>query len=348
MKSISILSDMPSLTGKEIPMELIYPSYYKQFACIAARCPDSCCHEWDVQVDGESAARYRAMEGPLGDDLRKFLYDEEGETYLRNQNGRCPMWRADGLCRIQAEQGHDALCRVCQQFPRLRHDYGDFVELGLELSCPEAARLILETPLSWVTETAVGGEEPEYDGEIMEILRTSRPDALALLENSAYTVPERLRLLLMYGYHIQARIDGAEPGDFDPAAALSEAAQFAGAGDAGALIQYHLELEILTDRWQEKLACAGEPQWDEGLCRIAQYAVGRHWYQAVSDWDLCGRIKLLLSGCALIARLPGALAEKAQLWSKEIENSGENLDAILDGAYCEHALTDANLLGLLC
>ena len=178
-------------------MELIYPSYYNTFSCIASSCPDSCCHEWDVQVDARSAARYRAMEGALGDALRQYLYDEEGETYLRNERGRCPMWREDGLCRIQAEQGHDALCTVCQQFPRLRHDYGDFQELGLELSCPEAARLILETPLKLVTETVPGGEEPEYDGEIMEILRTSRTAALALLENDRYSVPERLRLLLM-------------------------------------------------------------------------------------------------------------------------------------------------------
>ena len=328
-------------------MELIYPSYYKQFACIGSRCPDSCCHEWDVQVAARSAARYRAMEGLLGDALREHLYDEEGETYLRNVNGRCPMWRADGLCRIQAEQGHDALCQICRQFPRLRHDYGCFVEWGLELSCPEAARLILETPLSWVTETVPGSGEPEYDGEIMEILRTSRPYALALLEDRAHTVPERLRLLLMYGYHVQALIDGAEPADFDPAAARSEAEQFAGAGDAGALAAYYINLERLTNRWTEKLGALRAPGWEDGLCRVAQYAICRHWYQAVSDWDLSGRVKLLLSGCALIARLPGPLAENAQLWSKEIENSAENLTTLLDGAYAEPALTDANLLGLL-
>ena len=63
-------------------MELLYPSYYKQFTCIASDCPDSCCHEWEVQVDADSAARYRAMEGTLGDALREHLYDEDGEVYL--------------------------------------------------------------------------------------------------------------------------------------------------------------------------------------------------------------------------------------------------------------------------
>ena len=328
-------------------MELFYPSYYKTFSCIASHCPDSCCHEWDVQVDAASAARWRSMEGDLGDALRASLYDEDGETYLRNENGRCPMWRTDGLCRIQAEQGHDALCQVCQQFPRLRHDYGNFVELGLELSCPEAARLILERPPELVTQTVPGGEEPEYDGEIMDILRRSRPAALALLEKDTYSVPQRLRLLLMLGYHVQAAIDGAELLPFDPDAALMEAAQFAGTPDADALAQVYRELEILTDRWQEKLDALTAPRWEEGLCRIAQYGVLRHWYQAVSDWDLSSRIKLLLSGCALLARLPGALRDNAQLWSKEIENSAVNLDALLDGAYTQPGLTDANLLSLL-
>ena len=328
-------------------MELIYPSYYKIFSCIASRCPDSCCHEWDVQVDAEAAARWRSMEGDLGDALRKYLYDEDGETYLRNEQGRCPMWRTDGLCRIQAERGHDELCTVCQQFPRLRHDYGDFQELGLELSCPEAARLILQSPLELVTETVPGGEEPEYDEEIMEILRTSRPAALALLENAAYTVPERLRLLLMLGYHVQAAIDGAELLPFDPGAALEEAAQFAGASDADALAQVYRNLEILTERWQEKLDTLTAPRWDGGLCRIAQYGLCRHWYQAVSDWDLTSRVKLILAGCALLARLPGVLADNAQLWSKEVENSAANLDALLDGAYTQPGLTDANLLALL-
>mgnify|MGYP003310185372 CR=1 FL=1 len=328
-------------------MELRYPYYYKRFTCIASDCPDSCCHEWEVQVDADSAARYRAMEGALGDALRAHLYDEDGAVYLRNVENRCPMWRSDGLCRIQAEKGHDALCTVCQQFPRLRHDYGDFVELGLELSCPEAARLILTEDHAWVTEETDGSEEPEYDGEIMALLLDSRPYAMGLLENAAYSVPDRLRLLLMYGYHVQAAIDGAELLPFDPDAALAEAAQFAGAPDPEALAQVYRELEALTKRWQEKLGSLTKPLWDEGLCRIAQYGICRHWYQAVSDWDLTSRVKMLLSGCALLARLPGSLRDNAQLWSKEIENSTENPNALLDCAYTQPGLTDANLLSLL-
>ena len=124
-------------------MKILTPSYYPAFRCIASACPDSCCKEWAVDVDDTAAAFYRSLEGPLGDRLRQVMEDTEDGTVMTIENGRCPMWRQDGLCRIQAELGHDALCQVCQQFPRLRHDFGNFVELGLELSCPEAARLIL-------------------------------------------------------------------------------------------------------------------------------------------------------------------------------------------------------------
>lgn len=330
-------------------MELIYPSYYKEFSCIAGACPDSCCHEWDVQVDAQTAARYRAMEGTLGDDLRKFLYDEDGQVYLRNEGGRCPMWRADGLCRIQGSLGHEALCQVCQQFPRLRQDYGDFVELGLEMSCPEAARMML-TCESWhlESEEVPGGEEPDYDGALMDLLRRSRPAALELLREKTVPVNVRLARLLLYGYHIQAQIDGGEEAPFDPAQAEGLMAQCAGQGSAAALVEFYQSLEILTGRWAEKLSRAGEaPVWHEELCKLAEYQVYRYYDQAVSDWDLAARMKLIVAGCILLAHLPGEPLETIQLYAKEIENDAENVDAILDGAYTERAMTDVNVLGLL-
>ena len=120
-------------------MKVWIPEYYHNFRCIASACPDSCCKEWAVDIDDSAAALYRSLPGSLGDALRSVLKDTEDGTMMTIQNGRCPMWRQDGLCRIQAELGHDALCQVCREFPRIRHNYGDFTEYGLELlprSCP--------------------------------------------------------------------------------------------------------------------------------------------------------------------------------------------------------------------
>ena len=37
-------------------MRIYKPVYYDDFRCIADKCPDSCCKEWEVQVDEKTAA----------------------------------------------------------------------------------------------------------------------------------------------------------------------------------------------------------------------------------------------------------------------------------------------------
>ena len=181
----------------------------------------------------------------------------------------------------------------------------------------------------------------------MDILRRSRGYALSLMGMQGYSVSERLTILLMYGYHIQGQIDGGEETPFDPEAALEEGAGFAGSGDFEAVLDFYQSLEVLTAKWRELLADPGEAgDWDEELCKLATYGIYRYWYQAVSDWDLAARVKLVLLHC-IVARYLGGGLEIIQLYSKEIENDIDNVEAILDGAYTDPALTDANLLGLL-
>ena len=169
-----------------------------------------------MDVDQDAARFYRQLEGPLGDRLRQVLQDTEDGTVMAIENGRCPMWRQDGLCRIQAELGHDALCKTCREFPRLRHDYGDFVELGLELSCPEAARLILSNEdYEWDCQVVPEGETAEYDRETMEILQRTRSEFLGFLHASSLPFPQILAVLLLYAYDVQAELDGGESAVLD-------------------------------------------------------------------------------------------------------------------------------------
>lgn len=329
-------------------MKLIKPSYFDTFRCIAGLCPDSCCKEWDVLVDPEKAAFYRSIPGPLGDRLRQVLTEEDGETYMLIENRRCPMWRKDGLCRIQAELGEDALCKTCREFPRLTHDYGDFTELGLELSCPEAARIIFEFGFPrYVTEEIPGGEAPEYDEEVMAILLRTRETMRQLITDDSRTVAETLAVALMYGYHVQAEIDGAEATPFDPEAALVGAQQFAQPGSIADVLDFFKDLEILTDGWSARLTAPSPAAWSPAHRTLAHYFADRYWLQAVSDFDLVSRVKLLVISCLTVKALGGDLVATAQLYSKEIENSIDNLEAILDGAYSASAFTDDRLLGLL-
>ena len=326
-------------------MKIRKPAYFDTFRCIAGACSDSCCKEWDVVVDDDAAAFYRALPGDLGDRLRRVLKDEDGDTVMTIIDRRCPMWRQDGLCDIQAALGHQALCKTCREFPRLTHDYGDFIEYGLELSCPEAARIILSSPAGWVEEDAPGGE-CEYDEEAMAVLLRTRDTARALLTGNR-SVPETLAALLLYGYQAQDELDGSGEAPFDPDSALESAAPFARNGDAGLMVEFFKDLEILTPQWQACLDAPAPGQWSPAYLTLARYFVDRYWLQAVSDYDLVSRVKMAVVSCLLIRHLGGDLLRTAQTYSKEIENDADNVDAILDAAYTSLAFTDEKLLDLL-
>lgn len=329
-------------------MKVFFPEYYRTFACIAADCPDSCCHEWTVDVDTDTAAFYRSLSGSLGDRLREVLADTDDGAVMTIENGRCPMWRQDKLCRIQAELGHEALCKTCREFPRLCHDYGNFAELDLELSCPEAARLILsENPYAILSESRSGGEAPEYDEELMALLLESRENALALLEDTSKDIRETLAVLLLYAHDVQAAIDGDTLMPIKPEVLLSEAQKYMGEPDLQGLLSLFSNLEILTDRWRDLLSNPGAMEWTCHIRTLARYMVRRYWLQTVADYDLVCRVKLVIIACVTVAALGKDKIQTAQLFSKEIENDADNVEKILDSAYCVPALTDANLLGLL-
>ena len=331
-------------------MLVFKPTYYDSFRCLAGKCPDSCCKEWEVEIDPQTAAYYRGLSGTLGDRLRQVMReDPQWGTVMTIENGRCPMWRDDGLCRIQAELGHDRLCKTCRDFPRISHDYGNFQEWGLELSCPEAARLILVAENgAFITEEAPTTEAPEYDEEAMSILLESRKFSLDLLENTAYTVPQALTVLLYYGYHTQALLDGAENTDFHAEAALESAKDFALSGGEADLLSFFTTLEILTPQWKTRLTQPLSPApWQNTFRNLARYFIERYWLQAISDYDLISRVKFTVISCLVIRLIGGDLLNTAQLYAKEIENSTENVCALLDATYSHPALTDRRLLGLL-
>lgn len=329
-------------------MIITKPDYYDRFRCIGGSCPDSCCQGWEVDVDEDSAARYRSLPGPLRDRLRRALREGEEGPFFALEDGRCPMWEADGLCALQKALGEEALCQVCRTFPRLRHDYGDFSELGLELSCPEAAKYILASPQPvMVTETVPGGEPPAYDREDMALLLSSREVMRALIADLSRPFGACLCLGMLYGCQVQSALDGAALEDFDQEKALAQAAAWAKPGSMEELLALFSGLEILTPQWRELLSHPEPAGWAPGHRALARYLVDRYWLQALSDLDIYSRVKFLVAACLTVRHLGGALPRTAQLFSKEIENDWDNSDALLTAAYESPALRDDRLFGLL-
>ncbi len=51
-------------------MKQIYPDLYPEFRCLAGKCPDTCCKDWEVVVDPEAMEFYQSVPGALGERLK--------------------------------------------------------------------------------------------------------------------------------------------------------------------------------------------------------------------------------------------------------------------------------------
>lgn len=127
-------------------MKTYAPNYYKSFKCIADRCQHSCCKGWDVYLDEDTQAKYALLDGDLGNKTRAALCEkDDGICFEMKEDGRCPFLNENGLCEIILEKGEDYISEICTEHPRFYNCFSDRWEVGLGLSCEEAARIILSS-----------------------------------------------------------------------------------------------------------------------------------------------------------------------------------------------------------
>lgn len=122
-------------------MQYIKPDYYDKFQCLASDCPDTCCSEWNIQIDDASMDLYKCQKGPFGEKLNDAI--DWSEDVFKQEGHFCKLLDENHLCSICTELGADAMCETCRDYPRHTEEYYNYRELSLSMSCPEAARMIL-------------------------------------------------------------------------------------------------------------------------------------------------------------------------------------------------------------
>lgn len=191
-------------------MKYHYPAYYSRFSCLGAACGDTCCAGWQIGIDEASFRAYQKVPGPFGKRLRRGIDSER--RIFRLPNRRCALLDADGLCAIYRELGKDMLCRTCRVYPRHVEDFGDLREVTLSLSCPEAARLILEDEENgaFLIKERPGHGEPLENPELLSALLDVRQTMVCILKNRSIGWDERLAMLLAYTHDVQRRLGRPE------------------------------------------------------------------------------------------------------------------------------------------
>lgn len=327
-------------------MKTIIPDYYHDFRCLAGACPDTCCGPWEIVIDEETATKYRAMEGPLGEQIRAHLTESDGELCFVPTNGLCPMLDDHGLCPIISQLGPEALSVTCDEHPRFTEIYGGYAESMLCISCPEAARLLLEReePLTFLTETDDTPPEPnDLDGDLFQLILLSRKTAMALVQDRSRPLADRLALLLCFADRIDRNLE-----HFDlcmhlcdlyenhsyQTRQLTRIRRLRKYGTMTMARQLFNTMEHLTEAFPKQLRSLERVDltpWETPLEQLTVYFLFRWWLKAACNgylWRQAAATVVSILTVAGMAKSMGSLTEAARLYSKEVEHADCNLNLL--------------------
>lgn len=188
------------------------PNYFKKFKCIASECEDTCCAGWEIVVDDETHECYKSVQGKFGDRLKnEIVQDEDGDNIFVLKGNRCAFLDEKDMCDIYKELGEEYLCHTCKEYPRFTEEFGNIREVGLSLSCPEAARIIFretgitEFEVSEDDEMVAAYNDISYD--IFMQLLTSRKLIMEILQDRSLKLNVRISIILSFSQEIQDKID---------------------------------------------------------------------------------------------------------------------------------------------
>ncbi len=207
------------------------PVYFKEFQCIGSSCDDNCCIGWDVEIDKKTYHKYQMVKDVALSKLFRDSIYENPNSYDRNvdfaiveleKNNRCPFLNEKQLCMIQAKLGHAYLSNVCSAYPRYANEVNGVTEYSVNVSCPEAARLVLtrQEGLAFIIEQQntspntiinIALNTTEHNGNSMlNDFEGLRNFTISLLQNRNYPLWERIFMLGHFYNALQKSTQGRE------------------------------------------------------------------------------------------------------------------------------------------
>ncbi|WP_196000821.1 flagellin lysine-N-methylase [Clostridium sp. 1001271B_151109_B4] len=192
-------------------MKIRVPEYFKEFKCISSKCEDTCCAGWGIVIDDETYDKYQKVKGPFGERLRNEIVHDAGENIFVLKGNNCPFLDENKLCDIYKNVGEEALCYTCKQYPRYTEEFGSLREVGISLSCPEAARIILRDSKKAIFELDKNDEEVNSYNDInaklyLELMQC-RKIILDIIQDREIDLNIRAAIILYFTKEIQEKID---------------------------------------------------------------------------------------------------------------------------------------------
>lgn len=243
------------------------PHYYEKFFCTADQCPDTCCAGWQIVIDENSLEKYSNVSGDFGIRLLNSINWREGifEQYEK----RCSFLNAENLCDIYKELGADALCDTCRLYPRHIEEFENLREFSLSLSCPVAAKMILQCqePVRFLEEEDEKEECEEdfedFDFLLFDCLLEVREKLFSIVQNRTIPIEKRMYCVLKIAKNLQTALDEGELFERDFMAEIELCLQEKAEDFSGNLYEIVqafrkdlLRLEVLREEWKTNLKAA--------------------------------------------------------------------------------------------
>lgn len=225
-------------------MKLIRFAYCSEFECMADKCPETCCQQWNVFFGHQDYLNIRNSQ--CSEKLKSIIdsafikvngnnvNEDLGYAVVKfNENGVCPLLDGDGLCMLQKELGEERLGFVCSTFPRLKTAVGkDIYIYSCNMSCPKVAELLIshKEGLKLVTEKYEGGDKYPDSGlysapavseswEGFPYYWDIKKTQIGILQNREFSIAERMLIL---GYFSQKANEYINRKSGESIAALAE------------------------------------------------------------------------------------------------------------------------------
>ena len=190
-------------------MYYLYPDYYKKFHCTADKCIDTCCAEWQIVIDDDSLEKYGKYEGDYQQTLCQNIDWEEG-VFEHNKRGKCAFLRGDNLCDMYIHMGASSLCSTCREYPRHTEEFENLREITLSLSCPEVAKIVMNTtePVTFISKEDDEDESYEdFDYFLFSELEDVREEMICIMQNRSISIGDRIGKILQISASVQRHYD---------------------------------------------------------------------------------------------------------------------------------------------
>ncbi len=206
-------------------VKIFMPKYMADFKCINAKCTDTCCAGWDINIDENTYEKYsksigdfkKLLDGKFTENKEEHDVFNHGFMILKDES-KCPFLNTNMLCDIHGGFGEENLCITCKSYPRVFNIVDEVYEKSGLPSCEEICfEALLNKDKMEFIETyenidedrieirrIIDSEAFEGSESLLQYFWDIRVISINIMQSREFSIEERLNILEDFYRNIEA------------------------------------------------------------------------------------------------------------------------------------------------